>query len=217
MTTAEIESMADPSGVATADLNLKLELRHKVIPEFFEDVGYVVWRRRPVTKTLLANTQYVDLTDSTYTFSHIKELYLSTDFNNPLEYIGEDPVEVLKARTNTTPGKPSKFYLESSGTRLERVSFDCPADQQYTAEKRDIDHLYCLVCFFTHGLKTEIDERIITLTYQLGHTNKQQGHIETYRQCIVQSDAIRPFFDPGFYLMIYRHTKGDGEDQPEQM
>ena len=132
MTTAEIESMADPSGVATADLNLKLELRHKVIPEFFEDVGYVVWRRRPVTKTLLANTQYVDLTDSTYTFSHIKELYLSTDFNNPLEYIGEDPVEVLKARTNTTPGKPSKFYLESSGTRLERVSFDCPADQQYT-------------------------------------------------------------------------------------
>lgn len=132
MTTAEIESMADPSGAATADLNLKLELRHRVIPEFFEDVGYVAWRRRHITKTLLANGTYVDVTDSTYTFSHIKELYLSPYWTEPLEYIGEDPVEVLKAKANTIAARPTKFFLESSGTRFERVSFDCPSDQTYT-------------------------------------------------------------------------------------
>ncbi len=132
MTTAEIESMADPSSVAVADLNLKLELRHRVIPEFFEDVGYVAWRRRHTTKSLLANSTYVDVTDSTYTFAHVKELYLSGYWDKPLTYIGEDPIEVLKAKANTTVGRPSKFFLESSGTRFERVSFDCPADQNYT-------------------------------------------------------------------------------------
>jgi len=132
VTTAEIESMADPSSAATADLNLKLELRHRVIPEFFEDVGYVAWRRRPYTEALVAGNQYVDAAESTWLFGHIKEAYISPYWTVPLEYIGEDPVEVLKAKANTTPGRPTKFYLESSGTRFERISFDCPADQAYT-------------------------------------------------------------------------------------
>lgn len=132
MTTADIEQRADPTGVATADINLKLELRYNVIPEFLEDVGYVSWRRKHVSKVLAAAANYVDVSDSTYSFAHMKQVFLASDFDTPLSYIGEDPMEVLRAKANTTAGKPTGYYLESDGDDFQRVSFNCPAQQEYT-------------------------------------------------------------------------------------
>lgn len=132
MTTAQIEQRADPSGAAVADINLKLELRYNVIPEFLEDVGYVSWRRKHISKVLAAGASFVDVSDSNYSFAHMKQVFLSTDLNNPLRYIGEDPMEVLKAKANTTAGKPEGYYLESDGNDFQRVSFNCPAQQEYT-------------------------------------------------------------------------------------
>lgn len=131
MTTAQIEARADPSSVATADLNLKLELRHNVVPDFMEDVGYVSWRRKHISKPLTAAASYVDIIDNTYSFSHMKSVYLEGHWDNPLSYIGEDPIEVLKAKANTVAGKPSSYYLESSGSAFHRVGFNVPADLAY--------------------------------------------------------------------------------------
>ena len=80
------------------------------------------------------------------------------------------------------------------------------ANQQYTAEKRDIDHLDYFVCFFTHRLKTEVNKRVITLAHQLGHTNKQQQHIDTNGQTIIPGNPAGFFAHPGHHLMIDRHT-----------
>jgi hypothetical protein len=131
MTTEQIEQRADPSSVAVADINLKLELRHNVIPEFLEGVGYVAWRRKHISKTLAAAASYVDVSESTYSFAHMKQVFLGTDLTAPLRYIGEDPMEVLSAKANTTAGQPSGYYLESDGNDFQRVSFNCPAQQQY--------------------------------------------------------------------------------------
>lgn len=132
MTTAQIEARSDPSGAATADIDLKLELRYNVIPEFLEDVGYPMWRRKHISKTLTAGASLVDVTDSTYSFSHMKLVCLGTDFDKPLQYIGEDPVEVMKSKAATVADVPTGYYLESDGGAFQRVGFNCPAIQQYT-------------------------------------------------------------------------------------
>lgn len=132
MTTAQIEARSDPSGAATADIDLKVELRYNIIPEFLEDVGYPTWRRKHISKTLLAGASVVDVTDSTYTFSHMKSVYLDIDFDTPLRYIGEDPTEVLRAKAATVANKPTAYYIESDGSAFQRVGFNCPAIQQYT-------------------------------------------------------------------------------------
>jgi hypothetical protein len=62
--------------------------------------------------------------------------------------------------------------------------------QQYTAEKRDIDHLDCPVCFFTHGLKTEIDKRIITFAHQLCHTDKEEQYIKANGHAVIQRSRL---------------------------
>lgn len=132
MTTAQIESRAAPNGVALSDINIQIELRYCIIPEFLEDVGYTTWRRKHISKVLASTANYVDVTDATYTFSHMKEIFIQPDWNAPLKYIGEDPVEVLKSKAETTAGKPTGYYIESDGNAVQRIGFNRPADQQYT-------------------------------------------------------------------------------------
>jgi hypothetical protein len=132
MTTLEIENLSDPGGLSLADFNKAAVLRHEIIPEFFEDVGYVTWRRLPITEGLAQSRNYVDLTRPNYYISHIRSVYLTDDFDTPLTFIGDDPIKVLKAKVNTTPGRPGGWYIESTGTNFERISFDAIADITYT-------------------------------------------------------------------------------------
>lgn len=137
MTTAQIEAYADPTSAATGDFNearLKIELRHHIIPEFMEDVGYAAWRRKHETATLALGARYIDIPSVTFYFGHMKEVYVSPCFEKgqELPYIGEEPNLVLAAKATTTTGKPTAFYMEQDGSRYTRVGFNVVADAAYT-------------------------------------------------------------------------------------
>lgn len=130
MTTADIESQANLDGAAGTDMNLKVLLRRKVIPMFFKDVGYVTWRRVHNTASIAAGDTYFDL--STNELDHLKQVALSVDYDNPLQYIGDVPELVQKALAATTRDKPSGYWTQFNSTGFMRVRFNCPADTAYT-------------------------------------------------------------------------------------
>lgn len=132
MTTLQIEGYADPGSHGTGDFNIQATLRYEIVPEFLEDVGYVTWRRRYRSVAIAAGDTYIDIPSTTEIFSHMKSAYLDTDFDNELEYIGEDPKKVLMAKAETTAAKPTGYFIESNGSFLTRVSFNCPCDAART-------------------------------------------------------------------------------------
>jgi hypothetical protein len=133
MTTLQIEQYADPQSLKLGDFDIKAQLKLNVIPEFMEDVGYVVWRRRFVTANLGAGLNYLDVPSTTTTFGHLKEVYVPPyDPQDKLAYIGEEPQRILTAKANTTAAKPAEYWMESDGNIFTRIYFQAPADVAYT-------------------------------------------------------------------------------------
>lgn len=132
MTTLQIETQADASGVAQADLDIKLALRQKVIYEFLHDVGYPSWARYHETKTLSASARYVDMTSTR--FRQMRSVFIAPNYEEDyaLQYIGDDDAKVLAAMATTTTEKPTAYYLGFTGSQFERVYFNTIADQAYT-------------------------------------------------------------------------------------
>lgn len=132
MTTLQIETQADPSSLALADLDLKLVLRQKVIYEFLHDIGYPSWARAFETKSLLANAQHVNVT--TNRFRQMRNVFIAPNYDEDdgLEYIGDDDGKVLAAMATTALQKPTAYYLGFDGSQFERIFFNSIADANYT-------------------------------------------------------------------------------------
>lgn len=131
MTTTTIATAADTKGLASPDMDLQVLLRRNIIPAFLEDVGYVAWRRLATTASVTTGVRYFTISDGT--FWHMKTVVRSGYETEPLAYIGDDEVQVLKAEANTTNGTPTGYYLKlDSSTGNWRVYFDCPFDATTT-------------------------------------------------------------------------------------
>ncbi|HXI85277.1 MAG TPA: hypothetical protein VNL17_14445 [Verrucomicrobiae bacterium] len=154
MTTVDIETQADPDGLATTSLNLKFVLRHKVVPDFYSvpdssqaggmgGVGYVGWRRKSISQAITQGQQTFDLPDD---FGTMKTISLGiASINNQLEfethelsYIGDNPTLVMMAESATVQVQPTGWYLvwtSASGGHpagYRTVKFDAPSDAAYT-------------------------------------------------------------------------------------
>jgi hypothetical protein len=132
MLTSLIEQYADIGGLSTPDINLKVLLRHNIVPAYMADVGFVAWRRSFATLSLVQGTTAYDLPTD---FWMMQSLTLAPDFSKNLQYIGEDPEKVMAAEANVTQGKPGAWYLVRRATTMEyrRIKFNAPPDTAYTA------------------------------------------------------------------------------------
>lgn len=132
MTTLQIETLADPGQLASADLDLKMVLRRKVIYELLYDLGYPSWSRTHDTKALAAGARYVDVT--TNTFRQMRSVFIAPYYEEQygLTYIGDDDSKVLAAMATTATEKPTQYYLGFTGSRFERIYFNTIADAAYT-------------------------------------------------------------------------------------
>ena len=128
MTTATIESEANRTGLATADMNLSVLLRHKTIPLFFERVGKTAWRRKVASTNTVVNQNYVDLATD---FHFLEKVYFGTSNfteDGDLTYIGDSYEELAAASAATVAADPSKFYLGyTAAGALQRMYFQAPA------------------------------------------------------------------------------------------
>lgn len=133
MLTSKIETFADVGGIAQPDVDLKAVLRHKVVPEFLQLVGYPSWRRKTASIILKSDgTQAYDLPDD---FGSMKEAALSDSYKPPLTYIGDDPAKLMAAEAAASERtKPSGYCLVRRATSelFKRIKFNCPPDQAYT-------------------------------------------------------------------------------------
>ena len=136
MTTTQIASYADPEGLAVPDINLQVELRRGVIPEFYEDVSEVGWRRvYGVEENLPSGSRDFLLP---LDFSEMKKIIPGTageqtfDDSKALAYIGDNPDLVLRAEATTTAGAPSGYYLDWTTSPYPSVKLSALTDQVYT-------------------------------------------------------------------------------------
>lgn len=127
MTTDQIEQAANRGDIATGDMNLKMILRRSVVPQFLEDVGRVSWRRKTTPiNTVIGDRKYALPTD----FVQAHGVYLPTDYDNSLKYIGEDPDRLARAESNVTNGAPTGYYItqNTSGTAAwQSLALEAPA------------------------------------------------------------------------------------------
>lgn len=124
MTTATIESAANPGNLATGDFQIGTILRRKVVPRFLEDVGRIGWRRRSVPLTVTAGQRQTDLPADFFEVSSV--------WPEGMKYIGEDDVLVAAAEANTVPGTPSGYWLVPSATAgRTAIRFDVSASADF--------------------------------------------------------------------------------------
>lgn len=130
MTAQQIETAADPSGLCQPDIDLQTVLRQKILPEFIESVGFVSWRRRVTSLTISAvGGKSYDLPED---FGAMKAIAYDSALSVILNYIGDDPAEVMAAAAATTPAKPSSYYLGfQSGGSFRRIFFNATPDATY--------------------------------------------------------------------------------------
>lgn len=106
MTTSEIATLADPSNVALPGYPVQSVLRRKVIPEFFDRVGLVGWRRMTEVVTIAQDSRYVDISAS---FRELRAVYYGT---NKLTFIGDSDYKMAQALQVTTAAPPGSYWLE---------------------------------------------------------------------------------------------------------
>lgn len=127
MTTDQIEAAADRGDLGAGDFNAKMVLRHNVVQMFMEDVGRVGWRRKTYTfNTVIGTKEYAMPTD----FHEAQGVYLPTDYDNSLKYIGEDPDLLARAESNVTNSTPTGYYIEQGSTSpnsWQTLKFQAPA------------------------------------------------------------------------------------------
>lgn len=107
MTTEDVESYADISGLASPDLNLKIILRREVVPMFLADVGAASWRRKSSTLTFVAGTKAYDLATDVQ-----RVLVMNTPDGDAVKYSGEHDAAYLTIMANTADrGTPTDYCL----------------------------------------------------------------------------------------------------------
>lgn len=147
MTTAEIESFANPGGaiIGSSDLNLKSLLRLKVIPEFESDVGECAWRRVFTTLSFAIGERENDLPTNFKKMLDGPSWYDADGQRWDMTYMGEDVPTVLESENSTTSAAPSAFYLVRSASapkNLRRIRLNAPTDRALTFQYGYISQIY---------------------------------------------------------------------------
>lgn len=137
MNTVEIISCADPGNSASPDLDLRMVLRYKVLPEFVFDVRAASWRRQHTTLSF-SGTRSADAPDD---LDSVRRIMLSDE--SSLDYIGEDESKVLIALLNSTPGTPTGYWIESPGAATRhKIMLDCVPANATTCSLAYLSGLY---------------------------------------------------------------------------
>lgn len=125
MQTSQIETSANRGDIASADFDIGAVLRFQVIPAFLEDCGRIGWRRKVATITPQPGVQVYALPDDFFEVSDV----LVVGSKDPIPFIGEDPVLVSGAESNTSAGSWTGYYLVRDPEDESRwaIKFDSPA------------------------------------------------------------------------------------------
>lgn len=121
MTTTEIATFADPEGLASPDISLQAELRRNVMPDFYEQIGEVGWRRRYGNETVAAGVRYFTLPMD---FGDLKGMVPA------LPYIGDNSDLVLAAEANETAGTSSGYYIDWMTSPFPTLMLSGPTSEQ---------------------------------------------------------------------------------------
>lgn len=147
MTTAEIETLANPGGaiIGSSDLNLKTILRRKVIPQFESDVGECAWRRVFTTLSFAAGDREKDLPTNFKKMLDGPSWYDADGLRWNMSYLGENVAAVLESENSTTAAAPSGFYLVRPATapiNLRRIRLNAITDRALTLQYGYISQIY---------------------------------------------------------------------------
>jgi hypothetical protein len=128
VTTDQIVTLADPSNLASPELNLNALLRFKIIPEFLSAVRGVSWRRKYTSQNISAGVSTYDMVAN---LESIFDARLDGD-KEPLPYIGEHTQRIFASMSGSTPKKPTGWWLELNATSGLRVlHLDSSPDTSY--------------------------------------------------------------------------------------
>lgn len=138
MTTTDIASYANPSGlvVGASDINLQVVLRRKVVPKWEMDIGKVAWRLKNATISVLANSQEYDLASNFFEMADDSPMFVGTDdVQHVLTYLGDDPGAILRSEATTESTTPAGYWivpLTGSPYQLRRLKLDVNPDSAGT-------------------------------------------------------------------------------------
>lgn len=128
MTTDQIVQLADPSNLASPEMNLNAILRFKVIPDFLSSVLGVSWRRKYMSQNISSGVPTYDMPAN---LESIFDARLD-GATEPLPYVGEHTHRIFAAMASATPRKPTGWWLElSSSTGLRVLHLDASPDSNY--------------------------------------------------------------------------------------
>lgn len=148
MNTAAIEEAADPgSQLATADVNLKILLRHKVIPDFYEAVGYPWWRRKHFTKSVVQGDTTVTISSTQLgtnnSVGKIRTLSLNDTPKDGMKYIGDRDDLVMSALLATEQARPVQYWHQLNATPPGiDIYFQNPSNAAFTLAGFYDNHIY---------------------------------------------------------------------------
>jgi len=129
MTTDQIVQLADPSNLASPELNLNALLRFKIIPDFLSAVRGVSWRRKWMSQNITSGVSTYDMP------ANLESIFAARldGAAEPLPYIGEHTERIFSSMSGSTPRKPTGWWLELSSTSGLRVlHLDSSPDSNYT-------------------------------------------------------------------------------------
>jgi hypothetical protein len=112
MTTTQVIARANAGGLSTTEIDLEVELRRNVIPQFFADVdegaGRPWWRRQVYSLSVVANTRSYTLPED---FGFMEEL--RTAGGGKIAYVGESDDSILAAELgeNSSEDVPAGYYV----------------------------------------------------------------------------------------------------------
>ena len=98
MLTSLIEQYADIGGLSSPDINLKVLLRHNIVPAYMADVGFVAWRRSFGTIALVQGTVAYDLPTGGRRLIQRADGYTATIVAGEVTYRDGTPTGALPGR-----------------------------------------------------------------------------------------------------------------------
>lgn len=131
MTVKELFLLADPSGQAKPDIDLRSLLANKIAPEFLHDIRGVSWRRKVYTFSTEIGLQHYAMPPSFATCMSVR----ISGVERKLDHIGEDEQKIEAALDTTTQARPYQYWFErpsNEDIQTDQLWFNCPPDQVYS-------------------------------------------------------------------------------------
>jgi len=131
LTTTDIATYANPSGLVTgaSDISLQVILRRKIVPKWEMEVGKVSWRKKQNTLSIIAGTQEYDLQSNFFEMAEDAPMFVgSDDVKHELKFIGDDAAAILRATAAAESTTPAGYWiipLSNTPKQMRRLKLDC--------------------------------------------------------------------------------------------